>query len=316
MERKVRRLNKLLVSLKKKGTIKTVNPKSLDLRDIIAIENVMRKGGKSGATIEKERGVLQAVCTFCGNVVYQEAERKGEQFCKRTAESIRSLDKEELELIWKASEDIHGWTGEVTRFVMYAYPYMGMRPSELRLAKLSDLDTKNWSIKVSNPKGKGKYGSCRRAPILSPAQPFVKQFLKAREDRLREKGFDVRSEPLVPMIHETGVAYYSENAFRKFKANVDKNLPEGFQPWSLKTMRATFCNLIMDEHPEMIEDVANAMGHVDTRTTRKFYRRTLEGRSVERLHSMFDAGKTEMMPDTLGAKNPLIEGKYDVTGYV
>ena len=76
--------------------------------------------------------------------------------------------------------------------------------------------------------------------------------------------------------HRNQEHYYSANAFRQLKANVDIKLSEGFQPWSLKTLRATFCNLIMDEHPEMIEDVTNAMGHVDTNTTRKFYRRTIE----------------------------------------
>jgi len=67
----------------------------------------------------------------------------------------------------------------------------------------------------------------------------------------------------------------------------------------------------LKDHPELLEDVPYSMGHSSTVTTQRYYRRIEEDKTVERIHNAF----ARPLSEQAGAKNPLIDKNFEVTGY-
>jgi hypothetical protein len=67
----------------------------------------------------------------------------------------------------------------------------------------------------------------------------------------------------------------------------------------------------LKDHPELLEDVSYSMGHSSTVTTQRYYRRIEEDKTVERIHNAF----ARPLSEQAGAKNPLIDKNFEVTGY-
>lgn len=311
-ERNIRMLNKMVMELKKRGMIDETNPAKFTKREVVAIEEAMRLKKLGGSTIEKYRGLIEGVCTYHGNGIYEEMKKKGVQFSMRVPKEVRSLSSKELEDIQDAAIGIKGWTGEVCRFLVTILPNSGLRPSELRLAHLKDLNLEKMFFKVKNPKGKGKYGRERKAAILPQARPAIVAYLKARKAYLEKNGYNESVEPLVPSVRgRSGPQTYSSQSFRKCLEIIKSNLPEDFEQFSLKTFRATYLQIIMKDHPELLEDVSYSMGHSSTVTTQRYYRRIEEDKTVERIHNAF----ARPLSEQAGAKNPLIDKNFEVTGY-
>jgi len=310
--RNIRMLSRMIVDLKKQGKMNETDPARFTKREVLVIEEAMRSKGLSGITIEKYRGIIESVCAYHGNAIYEEMKKKGAQFSMRVTKEVRSLSPEELEAIQEAANGIGGWTGEVCRFLTVMLPNTGLRPSELRLAELKDLNPDLIFIRVKNPKGKGKYGRERKAVILPAARPAIVRFLKARKAYLEKFGFGQDAAPLVPSVRgRTKPCIYSSNSFRRCKKLIDARLPAGFEQFSLKTFRATFLQIVMKDHPELLEDVSYSMGHSSTKTTQQYYRLIDEDKTVERIQQAF----VESAPKINSAKNALIEKKFEVTGY-
>lgn len=82
------------------------------------------------------------------------------------------------------------------RFLTWTCAYSGLRLSELARAARSDLNTTNWTLRVSHPKGERTYGKQRIVPIPEPLRPVVVQYLRAREEVLAKKRM-LETRPLV-----------------------------------------------------------------------------------------------------------------------
>src|SRR5437773_12050571 len=97
---------------------------------------------------------------------------------------------------------------------MAFYYHTGLRVKELRLARLSDLDTGRWTLSIEHPKGEGAWAaSGERISIFPSLRPHVLDFLEARSRRLRNLGLDAsKTEALIP--NETG-AFFSEAGWRR-----------------------------------------------------------------------------------------------------
>jgi len=311
-KRNIRMLNRMVLELKEQGMIDETNPAKFTKKEVMAIEEAMRLSGRKGSTIEKYRGIIEGVCTYHGNGIYEELKKKGVQFSMRTSNEVRSLSSEELEEIQDAAIGIRRWTGEVCRFLVAILPYSGLRPTELMLANLKDLNLDKMYIKVKNPKGKGKYGRERKAAILPQARPAIVAYLKARKAYLEMNGYDESAEPLVPTARgRSGPHTYCSQSFRRCLGIIKSRLPGDFEQFSLKTFRATYLQIILKDHPELLEDVSYSMGHSSTVTTQRYYRRIEEDKTVERIHNAF----ARPLSEQAGAKNPLIDKKFEVTGY-
>jgi integrase/recombinase XerD len=310
-ERKMRYTNRVLVKLRAQGKVSTTSPYDLKQEDISAYLEWARAKGIQSSTLEKYLFLMAKLCAYAGNPVFERMKAAGESLPRKAPKDLHSLSPEDMERITNKASEIEGWYGDVCRFIVAMYPYSGLRPSELRLAQIDDLDTKRWRIWVRHPKGEGKYGRQRHAPILPPARQAVLEFLKCREERLRKLGV-AKATPLIPARHQGGVGFYSQTRFRGLKAMLE--LPD--VPFSLKTFRDTFCQMNIDLDPNLLSDISVSMGHTTTKTTEQHYGRIKTDQALDRLQTAWEK-RSDPAPALSAeiAKKGLIEKKFDVSGY-
>ena len=81
---------------------------------------------------------------------------------------------------------MEGWTGSICRGMVALYFGTGLRPSELRLAELRDLDIKKARIFVRHPKGEGNWASAVWVDIIRmDMMPMIEQYARERKEYLR-----------------------------------------------------------------------------------------------------------------------------------
>ncbi|OPY30853.1 MAG: site-specific tyrosine recombinase XerD [Methanomassiliicoccales archaeon PtaU1.Bin124] len=316
-ERKARFLNRTFVDLQRVGTVSTSNPKGMTKADIFAYIQWMRAEELEGSYMAKNLGFLKQICAYAGNNVFAQIAADGEELPKRTPKDLNSLSEDDLKLIFEKVEELKGWEGEVIRFLMWMYPFTGLRASELRLAQVEDINLQEWSIFVRHPKGEIRYGKKRKAPILPPARKAVIRFLKAREQRLKSLGIS-KCVALIPARHRDGTAgFYCSNAFRNMKKEimekVNMDLEDRRLDFHIKTMRDTFIQMCIDKNPDKTPAVSMVSGHSTTKTTETTYGRIRNNRALSDVQKLWGDDISGPAPENV--KNPLIEKKFDISGY-
>ena len=213
-----------------------------------------------------------------------------------------SLYREDLILVLQACRKVGGWKGEVCRFAVSMLTFLRLRPGELVQASFRDLDTRNWTFLVSNPKGKGIYGEVKRLPVPDVLRPFVLDYLEARNQRLRSKGL-TNAEPLIPAISCHGVNNYTQQAFDRLKKEVVAQTGITFK-W--KDFRPTGGQLALDGGVP-IEQVSQSMRHASTKTTERYYCRTRADPAFAKVNETYN--RMFLDEPAIKAKNDLIEIK-------
>jgi integrase len=276
--RRLHRISCVLIQLKNENKLSTASPMKITRADIAAVIRWGQDSGLQPVTLEKSLMLMEKVCAFVGNPVFERLRAAGENLPRRTPKDLSSLSLEELERIAAKAEEVKGWYGDVARFLVAMYPYSGLRPSELRLAHVEDIDNRKWRIWVRHPKGERKYARQRYAPILPPAWDAVTRYLRAREEHLRKLGIE-NATPLIPSEHGEDIGFYSSARLRAIKKLVE--IP-GVK-FTLKTFRDTFCQMCIDRDPNLLSDTSVAMGHATSRTTKMHYGRLKNDQALERL---------------------------------
>jgi integrase len=210
------------------------------------------------------------------------------------SKDIRSMTQETVLFLHEATKNMTGWRGTIARFITMAYPYTGLRPSELRTLKYEDLDQADWTIRVSHPKGEGVYGQNRRAVILPQAIPAFKEFLQERADYLKGQGKSVNTEPLIPYMGRYGLTYWGSSQLNILKMDIEKLAGVKFKT---KDYRATFCQMAIDKGAEL-PAVSKMMGHKTTMTTEAYYGRIRDDSAIQELRRAFKE------PDVLSLIQP------------
>ena len=202
---------------------------------------------------------------------------------------IKSLQEHTIWDIHQATLDMEGWEGDLARFVTLAYPFTGMRPSELRTQKLSDVNLDNWTLTVSNPKGGDTYG--RKRTIAIPPlirQPFL-DYLEARRKYLLSKECDPNSiDALIPYKARNGMGFYYDAKWRAFKRALQKHVGIPFR-W--KDYRSSFCQIAIDKGMDA-KAVSKMMGHSTTMTTELFYGRIKDSPAIAEMNRVFSEPKS------------------------
>lgn len=266
--RKLRYLNRVLRDLKYEGRIESDNPRKMDEGDVRGFMLWMQEQKIAVNTQRKYLHTLNNLLRWCNNSTIDRMRQK-RKIPRSKATEIHTMTEQEVEEIINGASKLGGWHGVVATFMCAFYPYTGLRPSELRLAKRKDLDVSKWVIKVSNPKGKNRYGVERTVPIPTPARLYVMDYLQQRDEYMRQHGLQ-ESEQLIPRITAKGVThYYSSNHFRKLKGEVQRLSGIEFR---LKDFRSTYAQLLKDKGLA-IEKVSKVLGHSSTETTERFYAR-------------------------------------------
>ncbi len=141
--------------MRERGKIKTTNPKEFGPTEVRAFIDWMRdpKVHRSGRTLDPDTQVryltkLEDILEMNGNrVVYQMREEGYSMPKKAGRKPIRAISKPDLEMIQSAALNVRschnepeGWRRAKALLLMTIYVATGLRPSELRLAHLEDLD--------------------------------------------------------------------------------------------------------------------------------------------------------------------------------
>ncbi|MEW6069547.1 MAG: site-specific integrase [Candidatus Thermoplasmatota archaeon] len=299
-ERKFRYLNREFVKLWKAGKLTTTNPKRFTEKDIGAILLWMREKGLDPATQETYIDYLTRVLRHCGNAVLDRMKEKRIPFPKEIPKEIKTLSEQEIQYIQKTAENIAGWRGEILRFIVPMYAYTGLRPSELRLAQIQDVDTTTWTIWIRHPKGENKYARQRTVPIPSPARFAVVQYLKARKEQLEKHGIQ-NCEQLIPHFIGNSTSYYTDRNFWLLKHKLEKI--SGLQ-FKLKDFRSSYAQNLKDKGVS-IEAVSKALGHSSTKTTERYYARIRDSSMFKEINRAWEEpqNQVELNPKKAQMKN-------------
>jgi integrase len=307
LERTARDLNTIardLRVLSAQGKISTTNPRSMSERDVEALllrwrTRTVERGTRSKSLDVASQAhlvkVLANFLAFLGNAVIEAMRRKRHVRFPREMRNkpIRVLSTEELERIRIGAESLEGWRASVARLLLVLAPACAMRPSELRLARMEDLDLKRWTPAVEHPKGEGSWApSGLEAPILPFAEQAVLDYLEERRAFLGSEDH----EALLPMRWSDGtLSYWSEAALRKLIREVSRISGVRF---SLKDLRSTFAQMAKDRGAE-IEAVSRALRHGSTRTTELYYARMRPEEAFRELRRAFETPEVRLLPKTV-----------------
>ncbi|MEW5747543.1 MAG: site-specific integrase [Candidatus Thermoplasmatota archaeon] len=277
-------------ALRKKGKVSTINPRKMTQADIEAFLQWMKdRKTKTGiglrpATQANYLAFLAEMLLICENPVMNRMRALHYvRFPQKVSPEIRTLEQTTVEELRAKLANMPGWDGEVARFAVAMYAYTGLRRSELRKARLQDIDISKWRVLVSHPKGETRYASAGTAPILQPARQTVLDFLKARTKYLTENGVG-ECEPLVPRIYRDGrVDYWTDGMWGSMKDDAQKHA--GI-PFRVQYLRATFGQMCKDRGAS-IESVSKALRHRTTRTTELYYARIRSEDAFRELEEAF-----------------------------
>jgi integrase len=175
--------------------------------------------------------------------------------------------------------EIEGWKGSVMRFLAAFYPGTGVRPSELRLARMEDLDLDTWEFTVRHPKGESSWGERRTVKVMPPARPAVLRYLKAREEYIRSSGLE-KATALIPNCYRGKDEFFSSNALREIKRQIQKRTGVKFR---LKDFRPTFAQMVVEKDPSLLPDGSKVLGHSNTATTQKCYAQIRGSTALQRI---------------------------------
>lgn len=287
--RKFRRVGEILYILRDKGKLLHINPKKMDEHDLAAFIGWCKKELDS-STANKYLGFLGETLEYCGNATLQGMKiRRKAQFPKSYNKSIEAYSKKTIDKLVQATEKVKDeWVSWTLRTALLLYSYTGLRPSELRLAKLEDLDIKHQTILVSNPKGGGRWASKNeKSPIMPGIDTILRQFLQKRNEYLIKNGTDpINIEPLFVFISQKGkVGYWCDSMWRKIKKEVEEISEITFK-W--KNLRPSYAQICKDIGAP-IEVVSRALRHTSTKTTEEFYARIRSETAWEKLRKNWEA---------------------------
>lgn len=309
-ERKLRYIGRVLEELRSKGMIKNVNPSKIERGDMQEFLLWMRENELDPETQLKYLHHLNSLLRFCKNHVLDDMKAEGVRLPSKPRKKIRTVSENNLEKIQCGAEKIQGWRGDIARFLAWVYPNTGLRPSELRLAQIEDLNVDSWELLVRHPKGEGSWAERRTVIILPPARPAVLRYLEARRRHILERGLKEKDvEALIPNLSVGVKGYYTSNFFRVTKKRIETVAGVEFR---LKDFRPTFAQMSLDLNPNLLPDVSTVLGHANLQTTQRYYAQIRGSTARQRLEEAWTATAA---PNPMEPKKPLIDDKKYLSGY-
>jgi integrase len=286
--RKMHRIHTIVQELRESGLISTSSPKSMTEADVVQFISWCKTHLDNSTSLKYVR-YLDEVLRAAGNASIASVRLKHRQnLPKATSKPIRTLAQDQVDRLLGTE-----WTMEdpfidaMAKGAIALYLHTGMRPSELRLAKLKDLDLARQEIIVSSPKGQGAWASgTETAPMMPGADLLVRAYLEARADHLRTHGIDPgQAESLFPYITEGKANYWSQAMWGKFKHEIE--IVSGVR-FRFKDLRPTFGQLAKDKGAP-IEVVSKCLRHSSTKTTETWYARIRSENAFSQLRRLWEA---------------------------
>ena len=287
--RKFRRVHAILQELRTKGRISTTSPKNMNEADVVQFIGWCKEH-LDNATSCKYLRFLGEVLQVAGNGAYANVKLERRHCLPRpTPKAIKTLTPDQKDRLLGGSWSLEDpFLDATVKAALHLYLYTGMRSSEVRLARLSDMDLEKQEIVVSSPKGKQRWASGdEAAPLMPGAEPMLLGYLQSRAVYLVQKGFDPnQTEPLFPYINKHGkVEYWNQQLWNKLKRYVEQASWVRFK-W--KDLRPTFGQYVKDIGAP-IEIVSKALRHSCTRTTELWYARVRPESAFSQMRQLWEA---------------------------
>jgi len=199
---------------------------------------------------------------------------------------IIALEEETIWKIYQSTLEIEGWKGDVLRFLTMAYPYTGLRPSEMRTVHYKDIDMETWTFQVSIPKGAELYGIKRTVGIPPIIQKEWAWFMKIRKYFLQNNGLPEDFQWLIPYQRKHKITCWPEGRWNGIKRELNRLSGISFR-W--KDYRSSFCQMAIDKGANL-QAVSKIMGHKTTKTTESYYGRIRDDDAIHEIERVFGEG--------------------------
>ena len=308
-ERKLRYLGSVLEKLKKDGLITTTDPRIMGRKEIQEFLIWMRREGLDLDTQKKYLHHLRALLRFSKNHIIEDMKAEGVKFPTSPKKPIRTIELNDLQTIFRTVNQMEGWKGIMARGMVALYFATGVRPKELRLAHLEDLNLKKMTLFIRHPKGEGSWAASTTIDLIRPDMlPMIEQYLQEREEVVMRKGFP-RALALFPNLSLGPNAFYSANHFGKVKREIEALCQVEFK---LKDFRPTLTSLTVNGDLSRLPAMSAQLRHSSYSTTQRYYLKMEQGAAGKQLK---DAWKDSPILAPQNARNPVIGRKFDISGY-
>jgi integrase/recombinase XerD len=264
--RKLRFVIRLLHELNAPSQPKLITEKHV----LVFLDQLNKKHLKGKTRGRLMRALGEYLAYYDNEILLKMKAKKQVKFPTDPEEEIRHIPEDAIERIHNATLTMEGWDGAVARFITMAYPYTGLRPSELRKVNVVDLDLATWTMIVKHPKGEGSYGRQRKVGIPEgPVREAFANYLEERRDYLENLDINNNAEPLIPLFRKGQLGYWPHQYFIWLKSQIERQCGIRFK---IKDYRSTYCQLAIDKGAPL-EAVSRVMGHKTTKTTESYYGR-------------------------------------------
>jgi integrase len=290
MLRGLRTIGRAFQELKASGRATTTDPAKMRLGDIQAFLGWMRVRptrdgmGLRFGTQSNYLCYLKNLMRWLENPTWGRIEALSYmRLPRKCPPEIKVLLESEIDRVLDILDEPSNWDGAVAHFMVSMYLHSGLRRSELRRARVQDLDTINWSILVIHPKGEGIWSSAETALVLPPARQAVLDSLERRREYLELHGVG-ECEPLAPRAYSSGkMDYWTDALWGKVKAKSEKRTGMRF---SIGELRATFAQMCIDKGASLWA-VSRALRHKSCLTTELYYARMRPEKAFQELEGLF-----------------------------
>ena len=308
-ERRYRRMDQDMQALVRAGKIATTNPKKLTDRDVLLYLASLRARGMADSGVSHNIDALASLLRFVGNGALDKAKMTCPQHFPRYARMrLDPLEARDRAAIIKAANATSD--KDLRQMVAYGFAVAGictgLRPGELRLAKISDLDLKRGTLHAEEVKGKDRYGEPRTAAIQPDGLPFLRRYVKARAAAVAKKGST--NDALFPTMCDwrDGDGVYSQQGLSRLREIVSKETGVVFDG---RACRRTYGQTSIDEGVPL-DAVSRMLGHRTTKTTETYYARRTNEAAINEAQKIWDR-----QPKPIEINSPLIDKRNDRTGY-
>ena len=285
--RRYKRMDKDIDYLFRLGKLSTTSPAKFTPEDVHNFISYRMSLNVSDAEMVHELAALSNIFAFIGNDAYKTAIVKYPYLkVSATHKKLPSLHEEECAAIIEAANQVKDddWSSMV-RYATVIFAFCsGLRSKELRFCNVNDVHIKDdvWTVDVLHPKGEGKYGEIREAPIHPDAYPFLTRYFVARAEHVRAIEATTRALFLGNVATD---GYLATNTVRLYADWVSK---ETSIDVDLRKCRRTYGQRLVDAKVP-ISVVSVVMGHSSTRVTEQHYARVKQAVAVEEITKTFNS---------------------------
>lgn len=271
--RRYRRIDLDLKDLLAQGKISTVNPCCITSEDLRVYLVYRRDLGYSSKEYDHDESAIRGLLKSYGNNALEVClnEYPLLKSHKRSAR-LPPLQDGLYSRILANAKHVHSFDGLRAYSLVLLCIKCSCRTKEIRLAKISDIDTERWILHIAHPKGEDSYGEARDVAVHPEIRPIIERYLL----ELQDKGFV--SSAMFPSDRSKD-GYLAENSLRRIKRLVEDDMGESFD---FRACRRTFGQQLLDQGVD-IETVSVLMGHKNTRTTENSYARRRNTQANDRL---------------------------------